>query len=123
MAPSDKILIETIASYSETLLRALRDYSIDKETIADNLAFRGMTAFFVQQIGECAKKLSSEFKDNHSEIEWKAMGGLRNRIAHAYGRIDVEILWDVVEHDIPKLLGFCKTILEINNSEIKDIAA
>lgn len=122
MVPSDKILIETIASYSETLLHALRDYSIDKKTITENLAFRGMTAFFVQQIGECAKKLSSEFIVNHSEIEWKAMGGLRNRIAHAYGKIDIEILWDVVKHDIPKLLDFCRTVLDNNVSVEKGVA-
>ncbi|MBQ6147706.1 DUF86 domain-containing protein [Candidatus Saccharibacteria bacterium] len=123
MASSDKILIETIASYCETLMLALCNYSINKETIAGNLAFRGMVAFFVQQVGECAKKLSQEFKVNNPEIDWRAMSGLRNRIAHAYGRIDIEILWDVVEHDIPVLLEFCKTALKNEDSAADNIAA
>ena len=74
-----------------------------------------MAAFFVQQIGECAKKLSPAFTTKYPEIEWRAMSGLRNRIAHNYGRIDVEILWDVITHDVPELYDFCKSILEENN--------
>jgi len=111
VSDNDKILIETIITYCDTLTDAVRDYSINETVLEQNLAFRGMMAFFVQQIGECSQKLSADFKNRFSEVEWKAMAGLRNRIAHAYGRIDVEILWDVVENDIPELRIFCATVL------------
>ena len=112
MAIEDKIILESIVDYCNTLIDAVSEYSIDDRTLRENPAFRGMIAFFVQQVGECAKKLTDEFKKSHPEIDWKAMSGLRNRIVHAYGRIDVEILWDVVQNDIPELNKYCARVLE-----------
>ena len=111
MAPEDKILVEAILNYIQTLNGAVEEYSLSEQILQVNLAFRGMAAFFVQQIGECAKKLSSDFKSRHKELNWRAMSGLRNRIAHAYGEIDVEILWNVIESDLPELETFCRNIL------------
>ena len=108
MVPEDRVLLEAIVEYGDVLSGAVADYAIDKVVLEKNPALRGMVAFFVQQIGECTKKLSSDFQNKHPEIEWRAMSGLRNRIAHAYGKVDVEILWDVVRNDVPEFVEFCR---------------
>ena len=59
-------------------------------------------------IGEAATKLLSEYPEfahQHSAIEWKAMKGMRNRIAHGYFDVDLEIVWETVGASLPKLLS------------------
>src|SRR4030042_5121271 len=50
-------------------------------------------------IGEAANRLPDEFKDEHSEIEWYKVVGLRNRIVHEYFGIDLEIIWQILHRD------------------------
>lgn len=112
MDPKDLVLLGAIVEYANILKDAVPEYSIDEQTLRDKPELRGLAAFFVQQIGECSIKLSDGFKTAHPEIEWKEISGLRNRIAHAYGKIDVEILWDVVQNDAPTFSKFCSKQLK-----------
>lgn len=48
-------------------------------------------------------KLPEEFRDNHPDVDWKAMAGMRDRLIHDYFGVDYEIVWDVVTNEISKL--------------------
>jgi len=52
-------------------------------------------------IGEAANRLPQNFKTQHSEIEWPKIIGLRHRIVHDYFNIDVEIVWQIIQEDLP----------------------
>jgi len=52
-------------------------------------------------IGEAANRISKEFRTRHTEIDWRKIIGLRNRIVHDYFNIDVEIVWEIVQKDLP----------------------
>lgn len=52
---------------------------------------------------EIAKALSEDFKAENGEIPWKELAGMRNIIAHAYGAIDMNMLYDTVRFDFPDL--------------------
>jgi len=52
-------------------------------------------------IGEAANRLPENFRTQHSEIEWRKVIGLRNRIVHDYFNIDVEIVWEIIQNDLP----------------------
>jgi len=54
-------------------------------------------------IGEAANGISDEFKKKHSNIPWKALIGMRNRLIHGYFDIDLDIVWKTVDEDIPDL--------------------
>jgi uncharacterized protein with HEPN domain len=54
-------------------------------------------------IGEAANRLPTDFRTQHSEIEWPKIIGLRNRIVHDYFNIDVEIVWEIVQKNLPML--------------------
>ena len=58
----------------------------------------------IQIIGEAARKLSQEFRGDHSDIPWNEILGMRNRLVHEYGRILVEKVWETVVDDIPALV-------------------
>lgn len=121
MVPNDAFLLETIMKYCDDIHSAIDRFSLSEEIITIDNDFRALLAFFVQQIGETAGKLSEEFKSSHPEIEWKAIIGFRHRIVHAYGNIIPTILWDSAINDVPELQAFCDKILHTygNDSQIE----
>jgi uncharacterized protein with HEPN domain len=59
-------------------------------------------------IGEAAGRVMDRYPDfisRHVEIPWRIMRGTRNRIAHGYFEIDLDVVWNTVRTDLPKLLG------------------
>lgn len=54
-------------------------------------------------IGEVANRLPDEFKEKYSEIEWYKVVGLRHRIVHEYFGIDLEIIWQILQKNLPEL--------------------
>ena len=116
MAPSDAFLLQTIVSYCNDIQSAIERFSLDEAVITDDYDYRALLAFFIQQIGETAGKLSEEFMSTHPEIEWKAIIGFRHRIVHAYGQIIPAILWDSAIDDVPELRAFCLKVLQESKS-------
>ncbi len=55
-------------------------------------------------IGEATKRLSVALRDHHHQIPWKQMAGLRDIIVHEYDGIDLDIIRDVVELELPNIL-------------------
>ena len=58
-------------------------------------------------IGEVATKLLKEypqFAQQHTTIPWKSMKGMRNRIAHGYFDVDLDIVWETAVTSLPQLL-------------------
>ncbi|OGM30239.1 hypothetical protein A2630_03380 [Candidatus Woesebacteria bacterium RIFCSPHIGHO2_01_FULL_44_10] len=57
----------------------------------------------IEVIGEAVKNLPNDFRLSHSEIDWKKITGMRDRLIHHYFGVDYEIVWDVVKNEIPTL--------------------
>lgn len=54
-------------------------------------------------IGEATKKLNDDFRAKYSEIEWKKIAGMRDKLIHDYIGVDLWAVWGVVENIIPTL--------------------
>lgn len=54
-------------------------------------------------IGEAARQTPKSFREKHSEIPWRETASLRNVIAHEYFGLDIDIIWDVIQTQIPVL--------------------
>jgi len=58
-------------------------------------------------IGEAATKVMdwyAEFTQAHPEVPWRSMRGMRNRIAHGYFDINLDVVWETVQTALPELL-------------------
>ncbi|MBK8293432.1 MAG: DUF86 domain-containing protein [Solirubrobacterales bacterium] len=62
----------------------------------------------LETLGEAAKKLDDETRALSSEAPWREITGFRDVIAHDYLEVDLDLVWNVVESDLPHLR---KTIL------------
>ena len=54
-------------------------------------------------IGEAANRLPPSFKAAHTDVAWPQIVGLRHRIVHDYFDVDLEIVWQILKNDLPKL--------------------
>lgn len=54
-------------------------------------------------IGEEAGRLSQDVRSQHSEVPWRAVIDQRNFLAHAYDRVDFDLLWRNVTQRVPEL--------------------
>ena len=61
-------------------------------------------SFEVAALGEAAKHLSAELQRGHSEIPWRKIAGMRDRLIHGYNDIDLDELWNTAIRDVPTLL-------------------
>lgn len=84
-------------------------YTID-DIRRDRVLFFGMSKI-VEIIGEAAYKITKEFKAQHSEMPWNEMEGMRHILVHGYFSISPDILWDVIENDIPTLIPMLRSYL------------
>jgi uncharacterized protein with HEPN domain len=62
-------------------------------------------------IGEATKRLPERIRAQYPNVPWKGMAGMRDRIIHGYDIVDLQIIWDVVIIDIPRIKPLIKKIL------------
>ncbi len=58
----------------------------------------------VEVIGEAANRVSEDFRSRYPQVPWREAVGMRNRIIHGYDVIDFDILWSVLQKDLPPLI-------------------
>ena len=67
----------------------------------------------LQVIGEAARAISSELKDEHDEMPWQQVVGMRHILVHRYFEVDTDLIWSVVEDDLPELKQQVELILKV----------
>lgn len=55
-------------------------------------------------IGEASGRVSNETQKKYSHLPWQAMKGTRNKIIHEYDSIELDIIWDILQQDLPYLV-------------------
>jgi uncharacterized protein with HEPN domain len=83
----------------------------EKTTFDEQELIQTWIVYHLQIVGEAARAISKDFKADHLEVPWREIGDLRNLTIHEYFHIDLEIIWDIVQNDIPPLKRQIETIL------------
>jgi uncharacterized protein with HEPN domain len=97
--------IEAIARYTRKGKAAFARDPMQRDAVAARLI----------QIGQAVKDAQAEGLDLArlaSEIPWQSIAGMRDRLAHKYWQHDIDIVWAVVERDLPRLRGAVRRILQ-----------
>lgn len=63
-------------------------------------------------IGEAVGKLPEPLKKKRSDVEWQDIKDFRNLLSHEYFGVDLEIVWKIIEDDLPVLMDAIKQIME-----------
>ena len=62
-------------------------------------------------IGEATKRLSTRLREQHPEVPWRVVAGFRDVLIHEYEGIEINEVWNVIEHDLPNLKAQIEGIL------------
>ena len=85
---------------------------MSQEELAVNEILVDSVMFRLIQVAENSDKLTPDFKATNSTIPWRAMKGMRNRIVHQYGSVDMSVVYETVRQDVPDLLKMLREIAE-----------
>jgi uncharacterized protein with HEPN domain len=100
-----------VADYLGHILEAIeRIYrytqDIDEVGFLENQMVQDAVLRNIENIGEAAKNIertAPEFATRHAEVPWAVIYAMRNRISHGYFKVDLEIVWKMLERDLPEL--------------------
>ena len=62
-------------------------------------------------MGEGVKRLSTAFRVQHPEVPWALIAGMRDKLIHGYDMVDLELVWQTVDNDVPALLSSIEPLL------------
>ena len=82
-----------------------------REDLEDNRTFELAQTRLLEIIGEAADRIPNEFQKEHPEIEWRQIISFRNRLIHGYDSIDLDIMWSIIQSDLPELVEKLKRIV------------
>ncbi len=99
--------IQQILSYIKNIKK--QDFQQDNEKQAAIL-------YRIIIVGEATKRLSQEFRQNYPVIPWREMAGLRDVVIHDYDELDIDILWNVIQVNLPDILPKLQLIFHSLNA-------
>ncbi|MCL2634407.1 MAG: DUF86 domain-containing protein [Oscillospiraceae bacterium] len=102
MKEHEKIILIKMKTYA---LQAI-EFKGDCDFTEFSNDFKTISAcvFNLSQIGELVSRLDEEFINLYTQIPWRKMKGMRNKIVHDYEGIQYNIVWDVLVEFLPKLI-------------------
>ena len=63
-------------------------------------------------IGEASRNVPQKVRESHGEISWSKMIGFRNIVAHKYFGVDLEIVWKIINENLPEAKPLVEKLLE-----------
>jgi len=98
---NDRILIEKILRYIDKISRYVSD--VEKDEFLNDSKLAEACVLNLMQIGELAGKVDADFQKLYADVPWSKIRGLRNRLVHDYEGVNFELVWDIIEFDLPRL--------------------
>lgn len=96
-------------------IKAIQEFTSDihsKEKLVASRKTKDAVLRNFEIIGEAVNKLDSDFIKSHPEIEWEKIISMRNIIIHEYFGVDMDLVWDTIQKDLPNFKKQIENLLE-----------
>ena len=101
MRKSAKIFLEHILDAINLIEEYIKDKK--KSEFLESMQLQDSVIRRIEIIGEAIKNIPSDFKGAYKNIPWKEITGMRDILIHQYFGVDLELTWEVIKTDLPKL--------------------
>ena len=108
MSRDDATLLDLVRA-----ARLIRQFAeqVDAVRFEEDLLVQSAILHQLLVLGEAVKRLSQTFQAQHPKVPWRLVARMRDRLIHGYDTVDLQIVWQTVEHDIPMLLAHLEPLL------------
>ncbi len=111
MLNKDYYILLSILDTVQKILKFSAEYKNAEDFYENDRDFDATMMNFIV-LGETVDKLSEDLKSGNDQINWSKIYGLRNIIAHQYFGINVDLVWQIIQNDIPILKSQIDTLTE-----------
>lgn len=97
-------MIKDYSVYIEHMLDCIHrvnEYVESKEHFYSSRLVQDAVVRNLQIMSESSQRLSDDIKDGYPEIPWRKISGFRNILVHDYLGLDLDVIWSVVEQELP----------------------
>ncbi len=108
----DRGIALSIIRHCQRIVAKTADVSL--ETFKQDEDLREIVCFNLLQIGELAKNFSENFFKDYPKMPWKQIKGMRDKVAHGYGALELDLVYFTANEDVPTLLDYCSAIINEN---------
>lgn len=109
MTQPDLQRIKHIRDYCNEIEKTIKRYGKSFDVFDNDADYQRSISFCILQIGELSGGLSQEYRQSTSNrMQWGPIRGMRNLVAHNYGSMSRDIIWETAISDIPVLKEFCE---------------
>jgi uncharacterized protein with HEPN domain len=110
---SERGIAESLSDIIEAIKR-IQDYisGMNYQTFLKDLKTRDAVIRNLEVIGEAAKNINDEFREQNPGVPWKEMSGLRDKLIHHYFGVNFEIVWTIIRDELPGTQKNIQIILE-----------
>jgi uncharacterized protein with HEPN domain len=98
--------------YLRHILVEVQSQGLSFDRFAADETLRRAFVRSLEVIGEAVKNLPEEFRASHSEVEWRSIARMRDRLIHGYFGVDYQLVWDVVQEKLPELKRNIQSIID-----------
>lgn len=105
-----RLYVQDMIDFSDNLLSYTAE--IDQDAFVSDGRTYDATLRNIELIGEAATHVPDQVREVNPHIPWRVIIGTRNRVAHGYLGLDDDVIWSIIQDDIPELLPKLRQILD-----------
>ncbi len=100
-------------------IKQIEEYTINgREEFMNSRLIQDAVIRNMEIIGEATKRVSPGLREQHPEIPWKEMAGMRDVLIHDYMGVDLNIVWNVISRNLAEIKDHLRALLPIESLDL-----